>query len=66
MAHPKVNIQKHRRDKRRTHYKATPPTVVRAQTADLQFSITGYALNVVITEVSWPLRKGNCLRISIT
>ena len=27
MAHPKRKISKQRRDKRRTHYKATPPTV---------------------------------------
>ncbi len=27
MAHPKRKTSKQRRDKRRTHYKATPPTV---------------------------------------
>ena len=27
MAHPKRKISKQRRDKRRTHYKATPPTL---------------------------------------
>ncbi len=28
MAHPKRKISKTRRDKRRTHYKATAPTIV--------------------------------------
>ncbi|MCF8296093.1 MAG: 50S ribosomal protein L32 [Saprospiraceae bacterium] len=28
MAHPKRKISKTRRDKRRTHYKATAPTVI--------------------------------------
>jgi len=28
MAHPKRKISKTRRDKRRTHYKSTPPNVV--------------------------------------
>ena len=28
MAHPKRKISKQRRDKRRTHYKATAPTII--------------------------------------
>jgi large subunit ribosomal protein L32 len=32
MAHPKRKISKQRRDKRRTHYKATAPTLATCQT----------------------------------
>ena len=32
MAHPKRKISKQRRDKRRTHYKATPATVATCPT----------------------------------
>ncbi|MFW5656000.1 MAG: 50S ribosomal protein L32 [Bacteroidota bacterium] len=31
MAHPKRKISKQRRDKRRTHYKATAPTLMACQ-----------------------------------
>ncbi len=31
MAHPKRKISKTRRDKRRTHYKATAPTIANCQ-----------------------------------
>jgi hypothetical protein len=57
MAHPKHKHSKTRRDKRRTHYKATAPTVAAVRTADLQFCITGYVLSVVFTEASLQLRK---------
>ena len=34
MAHPKRKISKTRRDKRRTHYKATAPTIAVCQTTN--------------------------------
>jgi large subunit ribosomal protein L32 len=45
MAHPKRKISKTRRDKRRTHYKATPKQVSTCQTTgEVHLRHTGYVV----------------------
>jgi len=61
MAHPKHKHSKTRRDKRRTHYKATAPTVASCSNCGSSVLYHRYVLNVAFTEVSLLLRKGNSL-----
>ena len=53
MAHPKHRISKQRRNKRRTHDKATVPAIAKCSNCGAAL----YVLNAGITGVNWLLRK---------
>ena len=72
MAHPKHRISKQRRNKRRTHDKATVPAIAKCSNCGaavsythlraheivvLRYSIILYVRNAGITGVNWLLRK---------
>ena len=57
MAHPKHRISKQRRNKRRTHDKATVPAIAKCSNCGAAVQYILYARNVGITGVNWLLRK---------
>ena len=50
MAHPKRKISKTRRDKRRTHYKASATTMYSCPNVVLRYNITEFVKNAELTE----------------